>query len=161
MISNLTMTMSAILIPDLLFPVLENCNDPETWKSILVCSKTIWNCSLLHRHLLECNFSWPRAAMNGHLDSIKWLHENRDEGCTRDIMDRAAERGHLDIVTWLHENRKEECTTCAMDDAAEHGHLDVVIWLHEFREEGCTEDAMDGAAANGHIDVVAYLKSIQ
>ncbi len=45
-------------------------------------------------------------------------------------MDRAAANGHLEVVRWLHANRTEGCTTSAMDDAAKNGHLEVVQWLH-------------------------------
>jgi|SRR5215217_1642274 len=51
---------------------------------------------------------WDWAAYNGHLEVVKWLHENRTEGwCTKDAMDCAARGGHLEIVKWLHENRAE------------------------------------------------------
>ena len=38
---------------------------------------------------------------------IKWLHNNRSEGCSKDAMDLAAKNGHLHVLKWLHENRKE------------------------------------------------------
>ena len=53
-------------------------------------------------------------------------------------MDYASQNGHLNVVKFLHENRNEGCTTCAMDYASENGHLDVVKFLHENRTEGCT-----------------------
>lgn len=40
-------------------------------------------------------------------------------------MDEAAKNGHLEMVKWLHENRHEGCTGGAMDVASRHGHLDV------------------------------------
>ncbi|EGZ14840.1 hypothetical protein PHYSODRAFT_333162 [Phytophthora sojae] len=70
------------------------------------------------------------AAANGHLDVVKWLHENRDEGCTSRAMDGAAIGGHLRVIQWLHENTSQGCTTGAMDGAAVYGYLDVVKWLH-------------------------------
>ena len=30
------------------------------------------------------------AAIDGHLEVVKYLHENRTEGCTKDAMDWAA-----------------------------------------------------------------------
>jgi hypothetical protein len=78
--------------------------------------------------------TWHWAVQNGHLEVIKWLHENRKEGCTAWIMEYAVRNGHLDIVRWMYENRREGCTIWwAMDRAAENGHLDVVKWLHENR----------------------------
>jgi hypothetical protein len=55
------------------------------------------------------------------------------EGCTTLAMDSACSYGHLDVVKWLHNNRTEGCTTRAMDWACEDGHLDVVKWLHNNR----------------------------
>ena len=53
-------------------------------------------------------------------------------------INRAAKNGHLPVVIWLHANRTEGCTTYAMNYAAENGHLEVVEWLRENRTEGCT-----------------------
>jgi hypothetical protein len=55
-------------------------------------------------------------------------------------MDWAAENGHLHIIKWLHDNRIEGCTTLAMNWAASNGHLHVVQWLHENRTKGCTTE---------------------
>ncbi|ETK73610.1 hypothetical protein F441_19902 [Phytophthora nicotianae CJ01A1] len=97
------------------------------------------------------------AATNGHLDTVKWLHETRSDGCTSLAMNSAAGNGHLDVVKWLHANRTEGCTTRAMDRAAGNGHLEMVEWLHRNRSEGCTTNAMDLAAANGYLKVVKWL----
>jgi hypothetical protein len=35
------------------------------------------------------------AARNGHLEIIKWLHQNRTEGCTTDAIDFASKGGYL------------------------------------------------------------------
>lgn len=48
-----------------------------------------------------------RAAMNGHIEVIKWLHINKKEGCKKSTMNYAAGCGFLQIVKWLHFNRKE------------------------------------------------------
>ena len=48
-------------------------------------------------------------------------------------MDWAAENGHLDVVKFLHENRDEGCSKDAMDDAAKNGHIDVVEYLKQFQ----------------------------
>ena len=76
------------------------------------------------------------STRTGHIKTIKWLHENRTEGCTTDAMDEAAWRGHLKVMEWLHRNRSEGCTKMAMLNAAERGHLGIVKWLHANRSEG-------------------------
>ncbi|KAF1790995.1 hypothetical protein GQ600_6035 [Phytophthora cactorum] len=40
-------------------------------------------------------------------------------------MDVAASNGHLEVVKWLHANSNEGCTTFAMSAAAANGHLEV------------------------------------
>ena len=44
------------------------------------------------------------AAREGYLDVVKFLHENRNEGCTIEAMDYTAKNRHLDIVEYLQEN---------------------------------------------------------
>jgi phage tail protein X len=97
------------------------------------------------------------AASYGHLDIVKWLHENRTEGCTEQAMNLAASYGHLDIIIYLHTNRTEGCTFRAIDYAAAHGHLEVVKFLYENRKEGCTVDAMNYANNKGHLDILKFL----
>lgn len=82
--------------------------------------------------------NWILDAGGGHLAVVKWLHDNRSEGCTTDAMDEAARNGHLDVVRWLHENRSEGCTTWAMDRAALRGDFDILLYLHYRRTEGCS-----------------------
>lgn len=112
---------------------------------------------LLDRDQLCTEMAMDRAARNGHMEVVQWLHHNRSEGCTTDAMNGAAEFGHLGIVQWLHENRTEGCTVRAIDYAANQGHLHVVQWLHENRTEGCTTLAMDIAARNGLLEVIKWL----
>ena len=66
--------------------------------------------------------------MGGHVDVLKWAHENGcpwDEGtCTW-----AASRGHLNVLKYAHENG------CPWDErtckyAAEGGHLDMLTYAH-------------------------------
>jgi len=101
--------------------------------------------------------TWNWAAKNGHLEVIKFLHENTSQGCTKYAIDYAACNGHLEVVKFLHENRQEGCTRDAIDYAACNGHLEVVKFLHENRQEGCTKDAMNFAAIRGHLEIVKFL----
>jgi hypothetical protein len=44
---------------------------------------------------------------NGHLEVVKWLHHNREEGCTAFAMDLAADNVHFKVFGFLHLNRTE------------------------------------------------------
>ncbi|TYZ68282.1 hypothetical protein PybrP1_000695 [[Pythium] brassicae (nom. inval.)] len=94
------------------------------------------------------------AARNNHLHIVKWLHENRSEGCTTAAMDAAAS---LEMVAWLHENRSEGCTTLAMDNAARNGDLETLIFLHAHYTAGCTVEAASDAYFGEHVDVFKWL----
>ena len=50
------------------------------------------------------------ASRNGNLERLKFLHKNRDEGCSFDALIYAAENGHIDIIKWLHENQIDNLT---------------------------------------------------
>ncbi|OQR80686.1 hypothetical protein THRCLA_23443 [Thraustotheca clavata] len=118
---------------------------------------------------------------------MKYLHENRTEGCTTSAMDWAAEHHHWNIVQYLLKNRSEGCRINIVDIAAEFGHLDVIKYLHENDIEAysvcaldwaidmlqnaatwilssismkmkAAQSILDSAARNGHFEIVKYLR---
>jgi hypothetical protein len=100
-----------------------------------------------------------RAAKNGHIDVLKWLHENRHEGCSHLAIVYAAERGHLDVAKWLHaSNHIEWVWACAMEGAAVNGRLEVVKWLYETYNCSFTERMMRTTTYHGHLEVVNFLQ---
>ena len=72
------------------------------------------------------------AAMNGHLETLKWLLYEKGIECTEWGVNFAAMNGHLDMVKWLYENGVE-CTPRGADWAAMNGHLKMVEWLREMK----------------------------
>ena len=107
----------------------------------------------------ECSSNNERAtwfaARYGHLDCLKYLHEN---GCPwkENATWSAASNGHLDCLKYLHENE------CPWDkdvtwSAAWNGHLDCLMYLHE---NGCPwkENVTLSAALNSHLDCLKYLQ---
>ncbi|RLN83425.1 hypothetical protein BBJ28_00012906 [Nothophytophthora sp. Chile5] len=101
---------------------------------------------------------YVNAAMGGHLEVLKYLHEKHlRNGSKQSPMDMAAKGGFLDVVQWLHENRREGCTSAAMHHAAVNGHMDVVKWLHSHRREGCKKTTLVRAAGVGNLEMVQWL----
>lgn len=47
------------------------------------------------------------TAAGGHLDVVRFLHLNRQEGCTTGALRRSAPGGHYGTFKWLQENRNE------------------------------------------------------
>lgn len=111
--------------------------------------------------LVSCtNDFFDYAARNGELKLLQRIPDSVTG--TFHAMDWAAMNGHLDVVKWLHSNRSEGCSLFIMHYAGEHGHLDVVKWLHErlgADAEGI-DGALQGAHRNGHRDIVAYLSDL-
>lgn len=94
------------------------------------------------------------AARTGNLPAVRALQSDLRSARSMDI---AAQNGHLEIVRYLHDERHAACSTFAMDSAARNGFLATVKFLHEHRSEGCTKAALSGAAQQGHLAVVQFL----
>ena len=104
-------------------------------------------------------------AKGGHLDCLKYAHEN---GCPWDegTCSYAAEYGHLDCLKYAHENGcpwnediffdiyEDESDTCSL--AAGGGHLDCLKYAHE---NGCEwyVGTCAYAAGGGHLNCLKYV----
>ncbi len=107
-----------------------------------------------------CEFSYTLAAEGGHLECLKYMHEN---GCKWDnwsVMSstRAARNGHLKCLQYMHENGcYMDSRTCSV--AAYYGHLDILEWayaskfLTRFNSGG---DTCCYAAEGGHLDCLKF-----
>lgn len=82
------------------------------------------------------------VAAGGHLDTVKWLHENRTEGCSTLATEFAATIGHFDVIKWLQENCNASCTPKTIANAVKNGHFDIVLFLCAKYSEGCAPDAI-------------------
>ncbi|TYZ65962.1 hypothetical protein PybrP1_010958 [[Pythium] brassicae (nom. inval.)] len=99
------------------------------------------------------------AAIYGHLDIVRFLHENRTEGCSEDTLSLAAQNLHLDVVKFLREHYPQlQCCSSALDRVAAKGNLELLALLYTCSgNTECTATALTAAAKNGHSDVVAFL----
>ncbi|KAG9401652.1 hypothetical protein AC1031_009507 [Aphanomyces cochlioides] len=100
-----------------------------------------------------------KKKFDGHLNIVKYIHAQPDTESLFSIDDMAfaSAMGSLEIVKFLHENRQEGCTTEAMDAACTNGHVDIVKFLMEHREERCSSEALSQAIYGGHLNVVKFL----
>eukprot|EP01084_Bolivina_argentea_P298700 514779_1 len=96
------------------------------------------------------------AAEGGHLPLVQFLTLLKAK-CTIDAVDRASAQGHAHVVRWLLENRPEGCSHKAFDAAALHGYRNVLDVLLEHRAPFSVA-SYEGAASAGHIDVVQWLR---
>jgi hypothetical protein len=96
------------------------------------------------------------AAKNGRLDIVEWLHLKGLNASTG-AMDRAATDDHLKVVKFLNENRSEGCTLIAFRSAVRNNHLEVVQFLFEHRRADCTEVSIDPVACKRSIELLKWL----
>ena len=97
------------------------------------------------------------AALKGHLEVLKYLHEEAKapwEWCTANW---AAENGHLHILEYLVERKYDKYGVCACMLAAESGHLDCLKYLHETAKAPWNKEAVREAHENNHPECVQYL----
>jgi len=114
----------------------------------------------LHTHCTEGGASkqaMDDAAGEGHLQVVEWLHANREEGCSKKAMGNAALAEKFDVCDWLHRNRKEGCEFMFLDKAAAANSMACMRWMYEVKQQRCTKKAMDSAAAHGNLEMVEYL----
>jgi len=107
-------------------------------------------CSCIH--LLDKN-TCKYAAYYGHLECLKYAHEN---GCPWDkyTCEYAAYNGHLECLKYAHENGCPwGADTCI--NAVTNGHLECLKYAHE---NGCSwdESICEKAAEYGHLECLKY-----
>ena len=71
------------------------------------------------------------AASGGHLECLKYLHEEVKAPWTYHTASYAAENGHLHILEYLFERKYDKYDAYACYYAAVNGHLDCLQYLHE------------------------------
>jgi len=50
----------------------------------------------------QCRALILRAAAGGHIEVVKWIHEQHRASLDYDVAIQAAKNGHLDILQWMH-----------------------------------------------------------
>lgn len=121
------------------------------------------------------------AAGSGHLEMVKFLFDQCNQGCKCDALVNAATHNHEDVVRWLLGHRCSECDAGnpiqprggrtaisqrtlhlmrAMLVAAQRGHAAIVRFLLESPDADASDVlsrvAVLYAARNGHLEVVKW-----
>ena len=92
---------------DCLAAIVHAVDDPEVWQSLMLTCKSVYYHCDLERRIMKYP-TMDKAARHGHLDVVQWLHEHRQEGCTKNAMDWAAMNGQLNVVQWLRDHYQED-----------------------------------------------------
>jgi len=96
------------------------------------------------------------AARQGNLEMVKYCVANEcpmnERACAF-----AADGGHLEVLKYLHEEAKAPWDSETASFAAENGHLHIFEYLVERKFDQYNEWACANAAENGHFDCLKYL----
>ena len=92
---------------------------------------TLYQVRELHFQGAKCTtLAIDNAAERGDLKSIKWLFNNRTEGCTNDAAFLAAINNHVEVFQWLHENNKiSACPDMVVNLALSEGNVEFVEYM--------------------------------
>ena len=102
-------------------------------------------------------FACAFAAQNGHLEVLKYLHEEAEAASDLRTATWAAENGHLHILEYLFERKYDKFNMHTCWFAANNGHLDCLKYLHETAKAPWNYWAVRGAHYYKHSDCVQYL----
>jgi len=97
------------------------------------------------------------AARNGHLECLKYLHEEAEAPWGPGTANCAALKGHLHILEYLVERKFDKYSEYVCEYAAENGHFDCLKYLHETAKAPWDSDAVRQAHKNNQPECVQYL----
>jgi len=97
------------------------------------------------------------AAENGHLECLKYLHEEAKAPWNSSTASWAASNGHLHILEYLVERKFDKYSELACERAAEFGHLDCLKYLHETAKAPWDSWDVYFAHKNNHSECLQYL----
>ncbi|CAL6363825.1 unnamed protein product [Bathycoccus prasinos] len=98
-----------------------------------------------------------QAASEGHLECLKYLHEEAKVPWGPETANLPAQSGHLHILEYLVERKYDEYSVSACEWTAMNGHFDCLKYLHETAKTPWTSRAVRWAHENKHPDCVQYL----
>jgi ankyrin repeat protein len=100
------------------------------------------------------------AALTGNFDLLKFFHYNDCDVFNKSVMDNASLNERMDIVRFLNDNRTEGCSSLAIDDLCVKGDLESVIWFLLFTDAEYTESAINWASEYGNLEIVEFLVEV-
>jgi hypothetical protein len=74
------------------------------------------------------------AAKKGYIQIIKFLYENREEGCSLNAIDNAASYGHIVSVRYFLENKIQNFTEKALIESKRKDFIAVHRLLLQYKD---------------------------
>ncbi|KAI9991422.1 hypothetical protein PInf_019103 [Phytophthora infestans] len=119
-----------------------------------------WYCEMKGPYAFGWNVMDAAVAQN-HMDVVQYLDSVVGNRCTRRGLDRAALNGHLNVVKWLNESRYYEIRTFqSLENAIAGGHLAIVQYVMQTVEVAYTswmQAALTAAVTHGRRQILQWL----
>jgi ankyrin repeat protein len=100
------------------------------------------------------------AAINGHLEMVKYLVEKLNVPVNNNGLYLIAENGYVDVLKYLIDKGACLCRThleTALNRSATNGHLEMVKYLVEEHNAAVNDYVLLLSAKKSHLDVIKYL----
>ncbi|EFA75844.1 hypothetical protein PPL_10899 [Heterostelium album PN500] len=120
----------------------------------------------LHNKHMNCTAKAMHMAENGHIEVVRFLHENRTEGCRvkeLDIpaktMDYFAKYKDSSALQWLKDNSTLQCSHEAYLNAIHKANLPIIKWIRENTSLPFPSNLLEYATKleNSDLKIVQYL----
>ena len=102
-------------------------------------------------------FACADAALEGHLECLKYLREEVKAPWDSWTAYFAAQKSHLHILEYLVERKFDHYGVCACVYAAMNGHLECLKYLHETAKALWNDWSVYHAHKNNHPECLQYL----
>jgi len=103
------------------------------------------------------DYACAHAAKYGHLECLKYLHEEGNVPWNSYTAAWAALQGHLHILEYLVERKYNKFNTVVCLNAASKGHLDCLKYLHETAKAPWDSCAVRRAHKYNRLECLRYL----
>ncbi|EFA75657.1 hypothetical protein PPL_10918 [Heterostelium album PN500] len=134
--------------------------------------------SKFHNRRAKCtSTAMHMAAVNGHIEVVRFLHENRTEGCREDTMGEVAKnhKKELDIpansmnlfafykdssaLQWFKDNTTLQCSESSYRYAIRQANLPIIEWIRDNTRLPFPKNALYLSSSGGNSDlrIVQYL----
>ncbi|EFA75784.1 hypothetical protein PPL_10839 [Heterostelium album PN500] len=114
----------------------------------------------LHNKHMNCTAkAMHRAAENGHIEVVRFLHENRTEGCRVYTMEKVVANVDFDVFKYLFENRKElDIPAKTMDYFAKYKDSSALQWLKDNSTLQCSHEAYLNAIDKANLPIIKWIR---
>jgi len=99
-----------------------------------------------------------RTAKYGHLDLVRWMHEEQHVPLDNMTMSWAALSGNISLLRYVME-KGGKLNSDTLSSAAWSGSEVMVRWLHDEHHLPWSSEMCTSAAENGHLSLLQYLRS--